>query len=180
MDISHLRTTFYRPQCNSNGERFHRTLNSILAKIMDDHQKMWDEFVPYALAAYHNTVHKSTGYTPNMIIYGQEVNNPIDIVLGYFPPNQEVGDVDASEFNSTNVYVSTIQNKLRHSYQLVRDNLNLNAEQQKHYYDLKVKPKRFEENQFVYYFSPRKYINKCGKWARNYSGPFLITRMMGP
>ena len=34
MKINHLRTTFYRPQCNANCERFHRTLNSILAKIM--------------------------------------------------------------------------------------------------------------------------------------------------
>ena len=88
--------------------------------------------------------------------------------------------LEASEFNSTNEYVSTLQNKLRYSYQLVRQNLNRKAERRKHYYDWKVRPKKFEENQFVYYFSPRKYINKCGKWARNYSGPFLITRMIGP
>ena len=75
------------PSC----ERFHRTLNSILAKIMDDHQKTWDDFVPYAIAAYRNTVHKSTGHTPNMIVYGQEVSNPVDIVLGDFSPNQGCG-----------------------------------------------------------------------------------------
>ena len=154
MDISHLRTTFYRPQCNANCERFHRTLNSILAKIMDDHQKTWDEFVPYALAAYRNTVYKSTGYTPNMIIYGQEVNNPVDIVLGDFAPKEDIEDVKTNELNSTNEYVAMLQNKLRYSYELVRQNLNKNAERRKQYYDLKVKPRKSEENQFVYYFSP--------------------------
>ena len=133
MDISHLRTTFYRPQCNANCERFHRTLNSILAKIMDDHQKTWDDYVPYAMAAYRNTVHKSTGYTPNMIVYGQEVSNPIDIVMGTFPPNQDVADAEANEFNSNNEYVATLQNRLRYSYEIVRQNLNRNAERRKQY-----------------------------------------------
>ena len=26
----------------------------------------------------------------------------------------------------------------------------------------------------------KKVVNKCGKWAQNYTGPFLITRMIGP
>ena len=163
MNISHLRTTFYRPQCNANSERFHRTLNSILAKIMDDHQKTWDEFVSYAMAAYRNTVHKSTGYTPNMIVYGQEVNNPVDIVLGDFTPKEDVEDVKTNKFNSTNEYVVMLQNKLRYSYELVRQNLNKNFERRKQYYDLKVKLRKFEENQFVYIFLTKKICQQMWK-----------------
>ena len=98
---------------------------------MDDHQKTWMNYVPYAMAAYRNTVHKSTGHTPNMIVYGQEVSNPVDIVLGNFAPNEDVEDAGANEFNSTNEYVSILQNKLRYSYELVRQNLNKNAERRK-------------------------------------------------
>ena len=65
---------------------------------MDDHQKTWDDYVPYAMAAYRNTVPKSTSHTPNMIVYGQEVSNPVDCVLGRFTSNQDVEDASASEF----------------------------------------------------------------------------------
>lgn len=35
--IHHVRTSFYNPTANSRVERSHRTLNSTLAKLMDDH-----------------------------------------------------------------------------------------------------------------------------------------------
>jgi len=70
-DIDKVRTTPYEPSTNQ-AERFHRTLNSILAKMVANYQTDWDLQLPFALAAYRVTHHNSTGYTPNFLIFGRE------------------------------------------------------------------------------------------------------------
>jgi len=40
------RTTAYHPQTNGACEVWHRTLNSMLAKVVADSQKDWPEWVP--------------------------------------------------------------------------------------------------------------------------------------
>ena len=48
--IEKLRTSAYKKSTNIV-ERFHRTLNSVLAKIVSSHQKDWDCRLPFAMAA---------------------------------------------------------------------------------------------------------------------------------
>jgi len=67
MEIHKLRTTSYKPLTNGIVERFHRTLNSMLAKTVQESQRDWDEKLPFVLAAYRSTVHSSTGFTPNKL-----------------------------------------------------------------------------------------------------------------
>jgi hypothetical protein len=33
---------------------------------------------------------------------------------------------------------------------------------------------------WVWYYSPRKFVGRSPKWQRNFSGPFLIIRQLGP
>jgi len=65
MGIDKLRTTVFKASSNGQVERFHRTLNSMLAKVVSDSQRNWDECVPYVLVAYRATQHESTGFSPN-------------------------------------------------------------------------------------------------------------------
>ena len=178
MSIDKIRTSCYKPSTNAVVERFHRSLNSILAKIMNEHQDNWDEYVPFAIAAYNNSIHESTGFTPNTLVFGGELNNPIDIVLGQVIADAD--DVARQSFNSPNEYVSTIQDRMKTCHEVVRNQLKQCAQRRKKYYDLKVKPRELQPGQFVYYFTPRKIINKCNKWAKNWTGPYLIIRMIEP
>jgi len=66
-EIDHVTTTAYKPSTNGLVERFHCTVNSILAKVVNEKQRDWDEHLPYAVAAYRATPHESTGYTPNVL-----------------------------------------------------------------------------------------------------------------
>ena len=52
LEIDKLRTTAYKPSTNGTVERFHRTLNSVLGKVVSDNQRDWDQRLPFALAAY--------------------------------------------------------------------------------------------------------------------------------
>ena len=73
-DIYHVSTSPYKPSTNGLIERFHRTLNEILGKVVDR-----DEWIPYAVAAYRATVHEVTGYSPNFIVFGRENALPVDL-----------------------------------------------------------------------------------------------------
>jgi len=97
LEISKIRTSPYRPSTNGAVERFHRTLNTMLAKVVRDDHRDWCLQLQPVLAAYRNSVHESTGYTPNFLFLGREVRTPMDVVIG-LPPGEPVSnDVNADE-----------------------------------------------------------------------------------
>ena len=81
MGIEKLRTTFYMPQCNGGIERWHSAMNSLLAKAVEVHQKDSPQRLACVVAAYNATVHESTGYSPNFLIFGRELAVPVDMAL---------------------------------------------------------------------------------------------------
>jgi len=68
MDIDKVRTSAYRPSTNGMVECYHRTLNSILGKIIREDQRNWCEKVSTAAAAYRASVHEATGYSANRLM----------------------------------------------------------------------------------------------------------------
>eukprot|EP00731_Ephydatia_muelleri_P017575 Em0010g673a len=66
---------------NGQVERFNRTLEGMLSKEIEEHQKDWDDHLQKVLFAYRTAVH-TTGYTPYFIMSGRSPNLPIDILLG--------------------------------------------------------------------------------------------------
>ena len=162
--IEKLRTTPYKPSTNQV-ERFHRTMNSILAKTVSEHQRDWDVRLPFAMAAYRASRHEATGYSPNFLVLGRETRAPPDIVYG--SPEDEVGE-------DYDTFVEHIRQRSVTAFAEVRQNLQQSAERNKRYYDLGLKPKRFAVGQWVLYFNPRKLRGKQMKWIRQYEGPFLI------
>jgi len=79
MEIDKLRTTAYQPSTNGAVERFHRTLNTMLGKVMSDLQRDWDDRLPAVMAAYRASPHDATGYSPNRLFLGREVRMPLDL-----------------------------------------------------------------------------------------------------
>ena len=73
MGIEKLNTTFNTPQCNGGIERWHSTMNSLLAKIAEAHQKDWPQRLAYVVAAYNASVHESTGLSPNFATFDREL-----------------------------------------------------------------------------------------------------------
>lgn len=145
LEIDKIRTTPYRPATNGMIERYHRTLNSILGKIIRNDQRDWREKAPVAAAAYRASVHEATGYTPNRLMLGREVYAPLDIVIGP-PPGEDDHYVSADE------YVADRQRVMRDTYQVVREQLQTAAERRKRYYDIRVRQKRFTVGDWVWYY----------------------------
>jgi len=80
LGVDKIRTTSYKPSTNGALERMHRTLNTMIGKVVDDKQKDWDAHVAYVMAAYNATVHSSTGVTPNPLMYGRELRFPNELM----------------------------------------------------------------------------------------------------
>jgi len=53
MCVDKIRTTPYKPSTNGNIERFHGTMHSMLAKLVSENQRDWDEKLPAVAFAYH-------------------------------------------------------------------------------------------------------------------------------
>jgi len=173
MEIDKLRTTAYHPSCNGTVERFHRTLNSMLGKVVNDTQHNWDERLPLVLAAYRATPHESTGMTPNRLFLGHEVRMPIDVVMG-LPLDEANAAMTAHE------YLDKLHSDADEAFQLARQKLRASAERRKRHYDVKVRAEPFKVGDWVYYYYPRKYQSRSAKWQRSYIGPSLVVRVIEP
>jgi len=171
--IDKVRTTSYKPSTNGAVERFHRTLNSMLGKIVSDHQRDWDERLPTVMSAYRASNHSATGLSPNFLMLGRETRAPIDLLYGV-PPE---------ELPFARSYDSYVDHKveiMRDAYEAVRQSLCLNANRMTNRYNLRVRPKQFNVGCWVYYYNPRRYVGKSPKWQKMFTGPFLVVRCIGP
>jgi len=173
LEIDKVRTSSYHPSGNGLIERFHRTLNAMLGKVVSGHQRDWEEYLPHVMAAYRGSVHDATGFSPNRLLFGKENRAPLDLVYGR--PTEEW-----SRGTTYSSYVEDLAERLEESYRTVRENLQRAAERRKHEYDLRVRPISFKEGDKIWYFSPRRYKGRSPKWQKLYQGPIVIIRQCGP
>jgi len=171
--IDKVRTTPYKPSTNGMVERFHRTLNSILAKSVSANQRDWCERAPLAAAAYRASIHESTGYSPYLVMFGRENRMPIDI-LWESPSDEEEDLISVDE------YVEQQRTVMQSVCSQVRARLGVTAQRRKDYYDIKVKPEKFHVGMWVWYFYPRRRVGLSPKWQKFYTGPYLVTHVIEP
>ena len=171
LKIEKLRTTPYESSSNGLVERFHLTLNSILAKNVKENQRDWDEHLQKAVAAYRASRHTSTSFSPNYLIFGAENVMPADLILcnpGVLP----------DEDNSPVAFVAKQQERFRQAYQITRDRLKVTAQKRKSYYDLGVRVKQFPVGSSVWYYYPRQYLKRSKKWSFVYVGPYKVVKRL--
>jgi len=171
MNVDNVRTTAYKASTNEAVERFQRTLNSLIGRTIDDHQRDWDSLLPYIMAAYRSSVHESTRYSPNYLTLGRETRAPIDLVYGT-PPEPVPTNFDD--------FAEEMETRMKQAYTLAREQLRVAAQRNKKVYDLRVRPARYKVGDWVLYLNPRKYSGKKDKWRRKYTGPHLVVDVPGP
>ena len=173
LGVDKVRTTAYKASTNGAVERLHRTLNSMIGKVVAVHQRNWDELLPSIMAAYRASKHEATGYSPNFLIFGRENAAPLDVVFGLPDSEEEIPQ-------SFDEYAEHKTRMMREAYELARDHLGNSAQRAKRYYDLRVRPNKYSVGQWVFYYYPRRYVGRSPKWQCLYTGPYLVTQVMGP
>ena len=72
MGVTRVFTTAYQPRTNTVCERSHATVNSMLAKCVDDDHRDWDERLPQVAFCYNASTHESTQFSPFFLMHGME------------------------------------------------------------------------------------------------------------
>jgi len=170
LGVDKLHTTVYKASTNAAVERFHRTLNRMMGRMLENHKRDWDLMLPYVMAAYGSSRHESTDFTPNFLIFGREIHAPIDLVYGV---------PEGTAPNFYDAYADEMKDRFTRAYALVREHLGQAAKKAKRYYDMRVKPKQYRVGDWVYYFNLRKRPGRQDKWATKYTGPFLVIKIIG-
>ena len=173
LEIQKIRTSPYQPSTNGCVERFHRTLNAMIGKVVRYDQRNWDECLPTIMAAYRAAKHESTGFSPNRMILGRENRAPLDLILGDIPDKED-------RCENYGDFVYDRQQRMKECYNIAREHLQEAARRRKDDYDSTVNPKMFEIGQWVWYYYPRRYLHRTPKWCKTYDGPFLITKVIAP
>ena len=82
---------------------------------MNEEQSKGSKQLPYVMVAYRCSVHESTGYTPQFLVFGQKLSSLLDCM---YPNRQERETTDIHEF------VHNKQAAFQRSFELVRSNFN--------------------------------------------------------
>ena len=91
-----IRTTPLRPQSDGMVERFNRTIEGMLSKFVAENQRDWDSHLHILMMAYRSAVHKTTSFIPCELMFGRQIDLPIDLQLGR--PEQESGCQNKTEY----------------------------------------------------------------------------------
>ena len=136
LGMDKTRTTPLHPQSDGMVEHFNRTIEEMLSKFVAENQRDWDSHLPILMMAYRSAVHETTSFTPCELMFGRQIDLPIDLQLGR--PEQESGYQNKTE------YVQHLQARLDRVHAFARGNMKLGSERHKRYYDHKAQNRGFE------------------------------------
>ena len=161
--ICKTRTNPYRPQSDGQVERFNRTLIQVLKPLVNKEMDDWDEFVEFVVHAYNGTVHASTNCSPNLLVYGEDIIMPADLVFGVVGVSPELP--------CHVMFVESLRERFKEAYEWVRIQLKKSAQWQKVGYDTKLKKRVFQVGDRVLRLhQPLANL----KLAANWDGPFTV------
>ncbi|XP_063435537.1 protein NYNRIN-like [Mytilus trossulus] len=164
--INKTRTTAYHPSSNGLKERFNKTLGGMIKTFVNKNVTNWDEYINLLLAALSSTPHPATGFLPNYMMLGREVNIPLNLMFRSHENRTE----------NNEDYISTIKSHFQNVYDIARENLKRYAERQKRDHDTRLTDNRYELGALIYKFDQT--VNK--KFRSPWIGPFVITKILSP
>ena len=124
----------------------------------------WDLNLDCLTAAYRATPCVSTSLSPNLLMLGREVRQPVDIL--YTQPG-------ISELNP-GVYLQNMREKLNKAHQIARKYLLHTANYHKCRYDQKASMTPYHPGDLVLYLHEQRKEGECYKLQPMYHGPYVV------
>lgn len=162
-------TSSFHPQSNSVVERVNGVLGQALRTLCMDNQSNWAELLPAIMLSFRNSVSSSTGYTPFQILFGRQMNLPVDTAL---IPKENL-PIDVKEF------VDNLNQQLKLMNLIVQANRTGQQIRQKQHHDRNAKEPTYSLSQQVMLKKENIKQGQCRKLAPKYVGPYKITEI-GP
>ncbi|CAM4583905.1 unnamed protein product [Lepidochelys kempii] len=167
--VNHLVATPYHHQTNGMVEKFNGTLGAMIRKFVNEHSNDWDLVLQQLLFAYRAVPHPSLGFSPFELVYGREVKGPLQLVKQQwegFTPSPGTNILD---------FVTNLQNTLRTSLALARENLQDAQKEQKAWYDKHARERSFKVGDQVMVLKALQ----AHKMEASWEGPFTVQERLG-
>ncbi|KAI9165825.1 hypothetical protein LWI28_021185 [Acer negundo] len=158
----------FHPQTDGQTEVVNRSLGNLLRCVVGDKLGNWNLFLPMTEFAYNNSIHRTTGKSQFMIVYGISPRQPIDLA----PIQLESRTSEFATDFSTHMH--NLHTEVRRQIALSNDNYKLAA-------DVHRRPLEFREGDFVMVCIcparfPPHYVKKLHAHA---IGPFCVLKRLG-
>ena len=116
LGIDKTRTTGLHPQSDGMVERYNATMEAMSATCVTKDQKNLDSLLPLQMMAYPSAEHDTTKYSPNVMMFGRKLRQPVDLLYGTVS-NTENFDNLSDYVHNTRTYLDTV-------YGFARENIN--------------------------------------------------------
>ena len=114
-----------------------------------------------------SSVDESTGYTPQFLVFVQELGLPIDCM---FPNTQE------NETTDNHGFVQCKQQAFQRAFQLDRCNLNAKQKRRNAIYNKKVYGPTYKERQKILLYHPTIAVGTTSIFASPWKGPYVFEK----
>jgi hypothetical protein len=142
LGVGKTRTTPLHPQSDGVAERYVKTIEEHLWKVVSTHQRDWDERLPIFLLAYHASTHDTSGMTPANMVFGRELRLPCDLLFGVLPDKEQ----------STTDYVADLVERLHYTNNYARRHLRVASDRMMVRYDRLANSAGFQKGDRVWLY----------------------------
>ena len=170
LQIAKTRTTPYRPSSNGQVETYNRVILRFLRSYLDGKQQHWDRYISSVGMSLRASVSASTGFTPNFLMFGEELSMPAHVLLGLSDANHQT--------QSCSEHVKEMVSILQKSFSIVRQNLQKVQKRQKTHYDVKVRRHVYQIGDLVYKLDQSTVVGESKKLRPIYKGPMMIEQVL--
>ena len=167
---SNTHTSSYHPETNATVERANSTLAQTIRTYIDKDQMNWPSLLPNIMMAFRSSpCIESTGFSPFQLLFGKEMNLPIDTSLIPKPTlNANVKQ-----------YFEQLIGRPKLVKELARENMKNAQDKAKHYHDIKARKPDYKLGDQVLLKKEKVATGLSVKFSDKFNGPFEIIEL-GP
>jgi hypothetical protein len=147
-------------------ERYIKTVEEHLRKVVASNQKDWNTMLPLFLLAYRASIHDTTGFTPASLLFGRELRLPSDLLFGT-PPDKERPTIE---------HAANLVDHLRDIHNYARQHLRLASNRMKTRYDKLANCTGYQEGDKVWLYRPTRNKGRSPKLQSSWEGPYKIIK----
>ena len=168
--IKRLSTSSFHPQTNACCERLNSFILQTLRAYCDNNQSNWADILPSIMLAYRSTpATQSTQFSPYFIMFGHEIELPIDVSLAQTSPEATVQSHIENILENHEIYS-----------EIAKENIKQAQSKYKKYHDrgAKFKVPTYQVGQRVWVYDPTKKPGLTPKLCQKWIGPFYICKVL--
>ena len=143
-----------------------RSLDVILTKKIAS----WDKDLEILTGAIRSLPNRQTGFTPNMMMFGREVSQPVELMFGS----------TVHEGTSDPEYLCDLRHRLKKVHALARDKIKESQKCQKKYYDASHLQHEYDVGDIVLKLNKKTKTGQPSKLQPIWMGPFLVIDVVSP